>query len=145
MRGVVAVCVLAAGLACVAGPALPAAAAVAAARPRVHHWRAPHEYRGISLSGTWTRTADKTVIAGRMRDTRKDGRWVRVTVEGRTRSGRAIGDSFFLLKGGHRAYTSPVFRHRESPSPARAFARACVLRKLRPIKVLGCGHWHRIF
>jgi hypothetical protein len=144
MRRAVAVGVLAAGLAGLWAPALPAAAATPA-RLRVHHWRAHGNVRGVTLYGTWTRGKTRATISGRMRDTRKDGRWVRVTIEGRSRSGKVLADSYFLFNGGRRAYTSPAYRHSESPSPRHGFARACVLRHLKGFKVLACGHWHRVF
>lgn len=145
-RNLLAVLTTLAAVAVIIAPQLAAASPAAAspAAPQLtHKWR-DWNYRHILLYGVWSKKSSSTSAKGYLRDSRKDGRWVRVTVQGTTAGGKQTASDTFLFNGGKRSYTSTRFGFGESPAPAHVRVRACVLKSLNG-KALGCGRWHRIY
>ena len=79
-----------------------------------------------------------------MKDWRKDGRWVRVQVQGRSVAGRQLAVTDFFFNGGRRVYRTPQFVHTDNIRPPGGFVRACVMKSQRG-RPLRCGHRNRIF
>lgn len=138
---------LLAGLVALAAAGLmtvPAAAATQSpAHPVTHRWHTT-TYRGLRLRGTWSEHGHDLAVKGRMRDRRRDGRWVRVQVQGRSAAGRRVAETDFFFNGGRRAYTTPPFAHTDDVGPRHAFVRACVMTSQHG-KPRFCRSWHRLF
>jgi hypothetical protein len=116
------------------------APAAAQARHKWADWNMKH----IRLYGTWSNATTGNLVSGFMRDDRKDGRWVRVTLTGTDSKGKVTAQDYFYFFGGKRAYGAGPYKFGESPVPAHVLIRACLLTSMKG-KPIGCGRAHRIF